>query len=460
MLTTILAAAVVLGVLIFVHELGHFWAAKAVGIDVPRFSIGIGPRLTGFRWRETEYVISWLPLGGYVKMAGMGEEEALEGLEGEAAEPDREPSEGDFESKPLWARFVAISAGVVMNFFFAAVAFGAIAAVWGVPAPQEARIGGVQENGLPAEALELARLPHGARVERVEGNRVSSFEDLRLAMGSVPAGEVSLTLDDGRRFTFTMPEGDSARARVVRSLSPVIRIEPRVGQVVEGGPADSAGFRPDDRIRAVEGEPVSSFQVFAARVEKSPGRPVEVTVERGGESRTLTVVPEEQVLAAGGDTLRYGRIRLGVSESAAMTAASQQRQEPGPVGAVTYGFAETWRWTVRTVEVLGRLVTGNVDPGTLGGPVRIAQMSGDVARIGGQAFLNFMAVISINLAILNLLPIPVLDGGWLLFLGVEAVRGQKLSVETRVRLTQAGILVVAAIMIWAIGNDLVHVFGG
>lgn len=459
MLTTILAAAVVLGVLIFVHELGHFWAAKAVGIDVPRFSIGIGPKLTGFRWGETEYVISWLPLGGYVKMAGMGEEEALEGLEGEA-EPDREPSDGDFESKPLWARFLAISAGVIMNFLFAAVAFGAIAAVWGVQGTQEPVIGGVQENGLPPEALELARVPEGTRVERVDGNRVSDFEDLRLALASVPAGEVTLSLEGGREVTFTMPEGDSARARVVRSVSPVIRMEPRVGDVVEGGPADSAGLRAGDVVREVAGEPISSFQEFASRLEERPGRPVEVTVERDGQLRTLTMVPEERILASGGDTLRYGRVLLAGSQAAAMAAASEQMESPGPVGALAHGFGETWRWTVRTVDVLGRLVTGNVDPGTLGGPVRIAQMSGDVARIGGQAFLNFMAIISINLAILNLLPIPVLDGGWLLFLTVEAVRGQKLSVETRVRLTQAGILVVAAIMIWAIGNDLVHVFGG
>lgn len=485
MLTTLLAAAVVLGVLIFVHELGHFLAAKAVDIAVPRFSIGLGPKMTGFRWGETEYVISWLPLGGYVKMAGMGEEEALEGIEGPAEEAspgdgeDGRSSAGDagggprdaksgggegwdpergFESKPLWARFFAVSAGVLMNFVFAAVAFAAIAGVWGVSGEQPPVVAEVQEELLPPSALELARLPPGTRVEAVEGRAVETFQDVRLRLGSVPSGSATVTLGDGSTVEVPIPEDDSLRSRLVGALRAPSGLPPEIGEVVEGGPADSAGLRSGDRVTAVDGRAVDTWQDFAAAVERRPGREVRLDVERGGETVTTTVVPEPRVLAFEGDTVEYGRVGVGVSRGAALAAAREQRR--GPVGSVAYGVQETWNWTVRTVEILGQLVSGGVDAGTIGGPVRIAEMSGDMARSGMLPLLTFMAILSVNLAILNLLPIPVLDGGWILFLSIEAVRGRALEEETRLRLTQAGLLLVAALMILAIGNDLIQVFGG
>lgn len=482
MLTTLLAAAVVLGVLIFVHELGHFLAAKAVDIAVPRFSIGLGPKLTGFRWGETEYVVSWLPLGGYVKMAGMGEEEALGGLEGpaeerpageDAAPPERaddaparedtpegatwDPERG-FENKPLWARFLAVSAGVLMNFLFAAVAFAAIAGVWGVSGDEPPVVADVQEELLPPEALDLARLPSDVRVESVGGRSVETFQDLQLRLGSVPAGTTTLTLADGSTVEVPVPEDDSIRGQLVGSLQAPSRLPPVVGEVQEGGPAEEAGVRDGDRVRAVDGRPVDTWQGFARAVERRPGREVELDVERDGRRLALTLVPERRVLTADGDTLAYGRVGVGVSQAAALATARDLRK--GLAGSVAYGVTETWNWSVRTVEILGQLVRGGVDASTIGGPVRIAEMSGDMARSGMLPMLTFMAILSVNLAILNLLPIPVLDGGWILFLTIEAVRGRALEQETRLRLTQIGLLVVAALMVLAIGNDLVQVFGG
>lgn len=478
MLTTILAFALVFGGVVLVHELGHFWIAKLVDIRVERFSIGFGPAITGFRKGETEYVLAWLPLGGYVKMAGMGEEEAMEAIEGPSAEADGEPGAGsdggaesgsggegreldprDFEAKPLWARALAIAGGVLMNFLFAVAAFAAIAGIWGVAETPEARIGDVVEPLLPASALELGRIPAGTLVEAVDGERVDDWEELTLALGTRPPGRTTLRLADGDSVVFTLPEDDSARAAVVQALQPVRDVEPLIGQVVEGGPADSAGVRAGDRVVAVDGRPIDSWQAFAAYVESRPGQPVGLTLTRGDTTRTVTVVPATEELATDGDTLRYGRIQVAPEQTAFLAAAEASRDRPGPIGVAAYGANQTWTWTARTVEILGELITGGVSAESLSGPVRIAQMSGQAAEQGPLVLLWWMAVLSINLAILNLLPIPVLDGGHLLFLTIEGVRGRAVSPETRIRWTQLGLLVVLALMVWAIGNDIVHVFG-
>ncbi len=461
MLTTLVAVAVILGGLIFVHELGHFWAAKAVDIEVPRFSIGLGPKMVGFRRGETEYVISWLPLGGYVKMAGMGEEEAFEGIEGEGSPEDREPSDRDFDAKPIWARGLVLSAGVGMNFLFAVVAFALIAAVWGVEPEREARVGSVDETSLPAEAMGLARLPPGARVEAVNGETVETFQDLQVALATAPPGSTRLRLADGGTLAFRMPEGEEDRQAAARALGSAagVDVEPVIGRVVEGSPADSAGLRPGDRVLTLAGRPVESWQAFAARVEGRPGEALPLEVMRDSGRVRLEIRPSENVLASAGDTLRYGRVGAAAERDALEAALAGAGRRLGPLEAAGYGFSQTWSWTVRTLEIVGGMVSGAISADTLAGPVRIAEMSGDVARMGAVAFLSFMAILSVNLAILNLLPIPVLDGGQLVFLGIEAVRGKAVSPETRVRWTQVGVVLVAALMIWAIGNDLLHVFG-
>ena len=461
MLTTLVAVAVVLGGLILVHELGHFWAAKSVDIEVPRFSIGLGPKMVGFQRGETEYVISWLPLGGYVKMAGMGEEEALEGLEGEAMPEDREPSDRDFDAKPVWARGLVLSAGVGMNFLFAVVAFAFISGVWGIAPEREPRIGSVAEEELPPEALALGRLEPGVLVLEVNGEPVESFDDLRMRLATASEGPATLLLEDGRTVTFRIPEDEEGRGGLASALGPLgdEAVEPIIGEVLEGTPADSAGLRAGDRVLTLDGRPVESWHAFASRVEGRPGEEVALEVLRDSTRRSLVVRPETNVLAAGPDTLRYGRVGVRAERDALAEALAGSGRRLGPVRAASYGVEQTWEWTVRTFEILGRMVTGSMSTGNLAGPVRIAEMSGDVARMGPVAFLNFMAILSVNLAILNLLPIPVLDGGQLMFLGIEAVRGKAVSTETRIRWAQVGVVLVAALMLWAIGNDLLHIFG-
>lgn len=364
MLLTIAATIVCLGVLIFVHELGHFLAAKSVDIEVSRFSIGFGPKIVGFTRGETEYVISAFPLGGYVKMEGMVGEEITEHLEGGETEK-REPSPRDFDAKPLWARFYVIIAGVAMNTVFAILAFAIIAGVNGINVPV-------------------------------------------------------------------------------------------VGAVAEEGPAAAAGLRPGDVIVSVEGRRVQDFRDVQQDIQMRPGESIRLGIQRGEERmdvRLTTMAVKVPPGEMGGDSLEVGVI--GVERA----PDEETHRALGPVAALGQGAAQTWRWVVNIGAFVGRIFSGKDSASELGGPILIGQMSGQFARAGLIPFLNFMAIISVNLAVLNLLPIPVLDGGHLVFLAVEGVRGREVSVENRIRFTQVGMLFVLGLMVLAIANDIFRLIG-
>jgi regulator of sigma E protease len=467
MLITILATIVVLGVLIFVHELGHFVTAKMVDIAVPRFSIGLGPKLVGFRRGETEYVISWIPLGGYVKMAGM---EELEKLEGGPAEPavsgtltaddtgvevitPRQAGPRDFESKSLAARALVISAGVIMNILFAVIVFAASALIWGVRSIAEARIGNVSEERLPEGTEALARLPVGTRITSVNGEPVQDFRDLTGAILKSRGGPVIYEFADLPALTVNMPASDTAKASLINAFEPAVPTVPVIGSVSPGTPAARGGLKSGDRVVSANGKTIQTWQQFVAEVEAHPGQTLNLQVQRDQESFSLTVVPEAKDLRG---QLSYGRLGVYPKET---PESKLPRQTPGFLGAVSFGFAETWNVIALTVDFLRDLFTGGASPRSVGGPIQIGQLSGQVARMGLEAFLGFMALFSVNLAVLNLLPIPVLDGGHLMFLAVEAVRGRALSLEQRIRLSQVGFVIVLAIMVWAVANDVLRLFG-
>ena len=363
MLFTIAATIVCLGVLIFVHELGHFLAAKSVDIEVSRFSIGFGPKIVGFKRGETEYWISAFPLGGYVKMEGMAGEEVTETLEGKGV-PDREPSPRDFDAKPLWARFYVIIAGVAMNTIFAILAFAWIAGAQGI-------------------------------------------------------------------------------------------VVPMVDEVTSGMPAAAAGIEPGDLILAVNGRHVTEIADVSHDIETRPGETIGVRVERGGETLEFRMKTEPVRLwnEFANDSVTVGRIGVGFA------AREDALRSLGPVAALSRGLRQTWRWTVNIGSFVGGIFSGQDSASELGGPILIGQLSGAAARMGFFSFLNFMAIISVNLAVLNLLPIPVLDGGHLLFLAIEGIRGREVSIEQRVRLTQVGMLFVFGLMVLAIANDIFRLVG-
>ncbi len=444
---TILATIVLLGVLIFVHELGHFWAARSVGVGIERFSIGLGPRVWGFERGGTEYVVAAIPLGGYVKMQGM-DDEVMEHLEGGASESPRRKRDGDFDSRPIWARAFVISAGVIMNMLFAFVVYTAVAAVWGYQDWATTRVMEVDESALPPGAEALADIPPGAEIAEVGGVVTESWHDVRQVLERGPAGPVTLAtaMPEGR-YEFVVPEGPGERRALAGALQ--IWVDPVVGRVEPGTPAAAASIEAGDRITDVAGVGVANWTEMVREVGARPGERVEIGLLRG--ETPLVRIVELATVGAGADA----RGRLGVIQVPPETITVRV----GAGEAVVAGMGETVAITRLILRFLADLFTGNVSPRDVGSIGTIAVASGEAAAAGLATFLRFMALFSVNLAILNMLPIPVLDGGHMVFLGIELVRGEKLSVEQRVRWSQVGMWVVLGIMVWALGNDLLRFLG-
>lgn len=441
-----LATVIVLGVLIFVHELGHFLAAKSVGIAVERFSLGLGPKVWGFRRGETEYVISALPLGGYVKMAGLDEAELLEGGPG----PAGAPSSRDFDAKPVVARMWVVLAGVVMNLLFAFALFFAVFVGFGEPVDPSTRL-----RVLVSDTAELpqgwASIPDGARVVSVGGRAVASWNDVVQALLEAPAGPVELRFADAPPVRPNLPADREARSRLLRFLQPLH--DPVIGAVQPGSPAQRAGLRPGDRILRAGDRPIRSWEDFERVVRAHPGRPLPLLVQRGRDTVHVRAVPRVERETTP-DLARVPIGRLGV-----VAAVNLSRRPIGLAEGLQRAGQATVATTGAVVRFVGDLVTGRASLRHLGGPIAIGQLSGEAARFGLEAFLRFMALISINLAVLNLLPIPVLDGGHLVFLAIEALRGRPVSPRQRLRWTQVGMAFVLLLMLLAFANDLARLLG-
>lgn len=446
---TILATIVLLGVLIFVHELGHFWAAKSVGVGVERFSIGLGPRVWGFERGGTEYVLSAVPLGGYVKMQGM-EDEVMEHLEGGAGESPRKPGPADFDAHSLPARAFVISAGVVMNMVFAFLLYFVVAAAWGVQEYATTRVMAVNESVLPAGTEALAEIVPGAGISRMGEVEPDSWGDVRRVFLEGPAGPLTVaTQSPAGSFEIVVPEDDEER----RLLAGALRswIDPVVGDLEPGGPAAGSSIERGDRITSIAGAPVRSWADITREVGSRPGESVEVGLLRGETSLTRVVELDDVEGEESGE--RMGRLGVVVSQPETNTI---------PVGlaeAASLGWAQTYYYTSRILGFLRDLFTFDVSPRSVGSIGTIAVVAGERASEGLPFFLEFMALFSINLAILNMLPIPVLDGGHMVFLGLELVRGRKLSVKQRVRWSQIGFVFVILIMVWALSNDVLRFLG-
>jgi regulator of sigma E protease len=452
-LTTVLALVVVLGVLIFIHEAGHFLAAKWAGIYVHRFSLGLGspvPWLT-FKRGETEYSISWLPLGGYVKMASREEDIGASPLEGGQAQavvpPDRM-----FEAKPVWKRIIVILAGVTMNALFAWMVFSFLAAKNGRQTDPVTTVGRVVEEMVPAGGEALREIQPGTRIAAVNGRPVESWDDVQQGIANVPEEEIRLELGDGSTVVLPIhPDALEERLKASQALQP---LRPAVvGQVVPGRPAARAGFEPGDTIVSIDGRPVTQWYDVLETLQASPGKPLEIGLARGATRRTVQVTPEaETIRDTDGKDREVGRIGVAV-------ATSFRSESLGLGAAIVEGGKATIGASTQIFRTVRGLFSGRISRREVGGPILIGQLAGESARMGLDPFLAFMALISINLAILNLLPIPVLDGGQLIFLLAEAAIRRPLPLKVRERLTAVGLVLIVLLMGLAFSNDIRRLLG-
>ncbi len=443
-MTTLISFVVVLGILILVHEFGHFIVARLSGVGVERFSIGFGPVLTRYRGKETEYCVSLFPLGGYVKMMG-DDENPLEGGKGPTVDPRRA-----FNLKPLPIRFLIVFAGPAMNFVLAAVIFALVFMFLGRPVAP-AVIGRVTEGGPMAQA----GLKTGDRIRAIDGRPVQYWEDVQKAVQDGQGQMLSITVEGaaGERRVGVSPARTKTRdlfgdERETWDLGARPYVSPSIGDVVAGFPAQKAGLKGGDVVLTVEGKPVLSWDELAEAIHQRPGQPTRIDVRRGAETFTATVVPNAvKETGPSGKEVEVGRI--GISPAAGVTFVRSN-----PVRAVLEGVERTVEVTALTAVGLYKIVVGQLDRKNIGGPIQIAVTAGEQARQGLPSLAFFTAVISVNLFLLNLLPVPMLDGGHLLFFVCEAALGRPLSVRKREVAQQVGFVLLMLLMVYAVYNDL------
>jgi regulator of sigma E protease len=431
MIVNLLALIVVLGVLIFIHEGGHFLAARAVKARVSVFSFGFGRRLFGVQRGDTDYRVSLIPLGGYVRIHGLGPDES------DVVGPDSPET----ELLPRWQRALISVAGPAANIVFAVI-FVAVAFMVGVqvPAWQDA----VPEVAWvdPASPAAEAGLEPGDLVLTIDGSPIRTWRDLEGAtLGAAnrtlavrfrragAEGEVKLTPKSVTRY-------DLGYAGMAPPLPAEIR------GVQSGSPAEQAGLRAGDRILAVNGEAVRHFYDVMRLVGRNPNREVVLTIARGGETLSVPATPR--------DVDGQGKLGIPAPNPTAL-------KRLGVFAAVAEGTRECGRMTRETFAVLGRLVSGRASMKQMSGPIDIARFSGEAARTGVVALVWLLGVISLQLAIFNLLPIPLLDGGHLALLAVEAVLRRDLSWKLKERILNVGFYLIIGLVIVVLYNDIVKI---
>ncbi len=447
-LHTLLWFLIAIAILVVVHELGHYLAARLAGVKVLRFSIGFGkPLLSRHVGADaTEWVISALPFGGYVKM--------LDEREGEvpAAEAHR-----SFNQASVWRRMGIVVAGPVANFFLAVILYWMLF-LHGVPALKP-MLGAPPENS-PAAA---AGLVAGDEVVRVGDTAIQSFQDMRLALlrDGVAAKTVTLELKNGRRVQLDTRTYETANLEqdpllalgITRSDPP---IPPVIGKVLAGGVAAQAGLQAGDRLLEANGRPLQSWQAWVALVRNNPGKPIEIGFARNGARTALRLIPAS--VSEGGRTL--GKIGAAPLVDEKILAGLMAEVKYGPFEAVLAGSRKTWDMSAFTLEMMGRMVLGQVSWKNLSGPLTIADYAGQSATLGWVSFVGFLALVSVSLGVLNLLPVPLLDGGHLLYYIAELVTGRPVSEQVMELGNRIGMVLLFLLMSLALYNDFQRLISG
>jgi len=481
-LRTPAAIVFVFGIVIFVHELGHFIAAKLVGVYAPRFSIGFGPALWSHKWGETEYILAALPLGGYVRMASR-EDESMAFLEGGAETPVAEvgasgakpivPTEATpaekkpryydanamapfgprpvpenrwLESKPLAARLFIMLAGVTMNFMLGFLIIAGLYISNGEIVLPSREIGGVL--AIPGADSLFRNVAAGDTIIAVDGRAVNSWNEVVERIATDSGKLLRIQTNRGVSEIAVRDTGILSREQIAGVvLAPYI--PPIIDRVVPGHPAEVAGLQHGDSITAVNGAPVRGWTAIVNHIEASPGKPITLTLVRGDSTKQVSVTPEA---SPGMNPLTLGDTVLGKIGAMRRDYGTHR---PIPLGtAISDAWSTTWASAGLIVHTLQNLITGHQSVKGLSGPVGVAEQSGEAAKQGWAALLALLSLLSINLAVVNLFPIPILDGGQILIILAEAVKGGALAVRTRVWLFYSGLAAIVLLFSIVTFNDL------
>jgi regulator of sigma E protease len=453
-LISVVAFIVAISVLVAVHEYGHFWVARRLGFKVLRFSIGFGRPL--LRWRskdadQVEYWISAIPLGGYVKM--------LDEREGDVAEAEAHRA---FNRRPISARIAVLAAGPAANFLFA------IVAVWLIYLVGVGTIRPYVEAVTPESVAAEAGLRADDVIEAVGGRPTETLEQALVGMFDELLGDGIIELDvadrsgsrrsvalDVRDRVGELTEPDALFAGLGIVIGPLT--QPIVGDFEAGSPAAEAGLRSGDRVVAIDGEPINYWSDLSAYVSSRPGESLRMSIDRQGQRIDVAVVAG--AVDVGGE--RVGRIGISAGpdprEGLAERISTVLRY--GPIESVRVAVSETWAMTSLTTRILGRMLTGEVSLKNASGPLMIGAYAGDYAQAGLSNYLKFLSLISISLGIMNLLPVPILDGGQIVMTVIEGVKGSPLSVRAAVIGQQIGLAMLIALMGFVFYNDITRLLG-
>lgn len=443
---TVLALALTLGILVTLHEYGHFWVARRCGVKVLRFSVGFGkPMFSWYDKHGTEFAVAAIPLGGYVKM--------LDEREGPVPEELRDQA---FTSKPPGQRIAIAAAGPLANFMFAIFAYWLLSVV-GVThvAPI---VGQIADESV----AERVGLQEGMEIHAVDGHRVSSWRDvnMRILERTGEHGSISMEVsEDGARGTVSGElsgwglSDDTPNPLAEFGITPWRpAVPPVLGQISEGGRAEAAGLQPGDRIVAVNGEAIGSWFELVEFIRNAPEQTLQVTVERNGSEQSLSVTPEARTEESGES---IGFVGAGV-EAISWPEEVLRDVSYGPFAAIPVALSETWADTRLTLVAIKKMVTGLLSPTNLSGPITIARVAEASVSSGFEDFVRFLAYLSVSLGILNLLPVPVLDGGHIVYYTIEALRGKPLSEQAQAFGLRIGMAMILTLMVFALYNDLMR----
>ena len=446
------AFALVLGVLIIVHEYGHYLVARSVGVKVLRFSVGFGRAVWSRRFGRdgTEWAIAMFPLGGYVKM--------LDESEGDVAPEELHRS---FNRQSVWRRMLIVVAGPAANLVLAALIY------WGLFWHGMEELKPILAQPVAASAAAAAGIENGERVLKVAGEVVQTWQDMRWVLLRRAVDRDSIDLEViNQRNEITLRHLDVSSARAEGWKSDALeklginfyrpRIPAVLGKVSPDSPAAAAGLSPGDEILAIADHPITTWPEVVQRVRAAPGEPLAFVVRRDGESRIANITPT--IVDEGGHL--FGRIGATVKDSGRSRNELMIRVSYGPLDALGKAIDETWDKSVFSLVMIGKMISGEVSWRNISGPVTIADYAGQSAKLGITYYLQFLALVSISLAVLNLLPIPILDGGHLLYYVVEIIKRGPLSERSMEIGQQIGLALLMMLMAFAFYNDINRLISG